>query len=619
LGRQPFRNPRLSSYSELMGLVLKNLLFITSFLSLCLLPYLAGQEKGPETGRVQSAERQEASESTIKVPVNSVVVKVTVNDHKGNSVEDLAREDFKVYEDGRLRPIQTFSAESSKRLRLEETINDGNRSSQLAAQEKPTGEPSDLLAFVIDDLTDPSSADLYRALEAVKKTVAQNPGPLDRMSVLLASGRSESPFSDDRDFLERKLTEISRELTPIRVMRSSCPQLSDEEAYVIKDHIFQLHEPPGSAERRPDTKDLISGMPIFLQSPVRAAMVCLGTDDLRSILHLVRSAAIAQSEQAESNNRMLLATLRQLTQSLRTYKARKTIVLLSSGFIAEGLLYEMQGVIEAALRQGVILNTIDIRGLYTTSLNTKDSVSVTEKADLLARRQQAIDRDMEARQGPLYQLATDTGGFFFHNNNDLGGGLNQILQREACCYVLTYASALAKPDGRYHKIRLEVLRPGVTLSYRKGYYAEKEMLAYENHNEEEILRAFEAAKDLGDIPVQVSYDCRESHDGQYELAVLTRVDLTSVPFQEENERFENQFDIAYIALDENDRYVNGLRKGIEFHLTRQNYASLKEFGLSSKSKMTLPPGRYRVKIVVRESVHKKIGSSTKVIQIPESQ
>ena len=231
-----------------MSSVWKKLLFITSFLTLCLLPYLAGHQKGPETDRVQSAEREETSESTIKVPVNSVVVKVAAADHKGNPVKDLAREDFKVYEDGRLRPIQTFSAESSKRLRLEEAINDSSPSSQLTAQERPTGEPSDLLAFVIDDLTDPSSADLYRAIEAVKRTVAQNPAPLDRMSVLLASGRSQIPFSDDRDFLERKLTEISRELTPIRVMRSSCPQLSDEEAYVIKDHIFQLHEPPG---RRP--------------------------------------------------------------------------------------------------------------------------------------------------------------------------------------------------------------------------------------------------------------------------------------------------------------------------------------------------------------------------------
>lgn len=52
-------------------------------------------------------------EFTLKENVHLVVVPVTVKDHHGTLVDDLAQDDFKVYEDGHARPLVYFSNETT--------------------------------------------------------------------------------------------------------------------------------------------------------------------------------------------------------------------------------------------------------------------------------------------------------------------------------------------------------------------------------------------------------------------------------------------------------------------------------------------------------------------------
>jgi hypothetical protein len=71
-----------------------------------------------------------------------------------------------------------------------------------------------------------------------------------------------------------------------------------------------------------------------------------------------------------------------------------------------------------------------------------------------------------------------------------------------------------------------------------------------------------------------------------------------------------------VAFDENDRYVDGLEKAMDLNLSDPSYAALRNFGFTSKVDIKVPPGRYKIKAVVRESVHSKMGSINKTIEVP---
>jgi hypothetical protein len=70
------------------------------------------------------------------------------------------------------------------------------------------------------------------------------------------------------------------------------------------------------------------------------------------------------------------------------------------------------------------------------------------------------------------------------------------------------------------------------------------------------------------------------------------------------------------AFDENDKYIDGIDKSIEFRLLEENYASLRDRGLTSRVELKLPIGRYKIKAVVREANQSKMGSVTKFVEIP---
>jgi hypothetical protein len=94
------------------------------------------------------------------------------------------------------------------------------------------------------------------------------------------------------------------------------------------------------------------------------------------------------------------------------------------------------------------------------------------------------------------------------------------------------------------------------------------------------------------------------------------VNIGGIRFPKEEDRLKNQVSLVLAAFDENDRFINGLEKVIDFRLMDGSYAGLRDRGLSSKVELKLPPGRYKVKAVVREGNQGKMGSITKIVEIP---
>ncbi|MBP1608762.1 MAG: hypothetical protein H6Q04_997, partial [Acidobacteria bacterium] len=105
-------------------------------------------------------------------------------------------------------------------------------------------------------------------------------------------------------------------------------------------------------------------------------------------------------------------------------------------------------------------------------------------------------------------------------------------------------------------------------------------------------------------------------DLKYEVALLTNVDIRGIRFIKEDDRQTNLINLVIVAFDENDRYIDGLEKSIDFKLTQASYDDLLNRGLTSKVSFQLPPGRFKIKAVVRESAQSKMGSLTKAVEIP---
>jgi hypothetical protein len=290
-------------------------------------------------------------------------------------------------------------------------------------------------------------------------------------------------------------------------------------------------------------------------------------------------------------------------------------MLFSDGFLPQDLIYELQDVAEQALRSGVVLNTLDIRGVYNPSFMPPDEPIVSSGRSLARKQLEYVD-DALAQGESLGQLANDTGGVFFQNSNDIYKGIRQISSRQEYYYVLTYAIPPQKPDGRFHTIKVEVTRPGLQVSYRKGYFAPKEEVTFERQKKEDILEALQAPGNLDEIPMGLSYNCYQDDDTTYNVSLLMKIGIRGLRFLDEDSRRKNLITMVVVAFDDADQYVKGVEKSVDFRLTDASYAGLLDRGITSKIEFKLPLGRYRIKAVVREASQGKMGSLTKAIEIP---
>jgi VWFA-related protein len=522
----------------------------------------------------------------------------------------LSQNDFKIYEDGKLQKIQTFALESYEPVPPEDNeAGEGKPGSAAGEISLPTR--ARMISILIDDVTTADSRDKYPELvNAIAQFVRQDVAEGDQVAIVSGSGRLQFPFSDNRNTIMEELRVIASKLSADTPVRSECPRLTDVQALKISERYLEDIAQPSTAQDP------------YFEVAVEETLQCLALDPADPSSAVIarsyaRAAASRQYQESEHRIRTLLNTFRRHIRTQRHVDAVKIAVIFSGGFLAEGdsqMSYQLQDVVDQALSSGVVVNTVDIRGLYTPILPAAEGLGTN--SNLTQFKQSMHLESLAAQETPLFRLSNDTGGMFYHNSNDLYDGLRKTVQRRSSYYVLTYVKASSGNDGRYHQIKIEVARPGLELSYRKGYYAPKEEMIFERRRKEDILEALQTPANLNEIPMGLAYSFYQEDNSTYVVSLATKVNIRGLQFLEEDSRHRNLLNVVVVAFDELNHYVDGIEKSIDFRLTGANYATLLDYGLSSTVEFKLPPGRYKIKAVVREGVQGKMGSSTTAIEIP---
>lgn len=572
---------------------------VISLLLLSTMPLLSKSKK-------EKKEDANENQAVFKVSSRVVVLSATATDKKGNPVKDLTAEDFRVYDNGELQPIQTFALESFGDEGSGDSQTPGDRSDGTAPAQGPTRAPlrSRMISIVIDDLTAGPDQEYPRIIDAVREFVAEEMGPGDQIALLSGSRKVQIPFSDNKRHLLEELALVPDKLEYSATMRPCGPELTDLEAQTTA-----------------------SGQ----TSPYHLELERICEEGFHISLHV---AATRQQGDSEFRTHSLLQTIRQHLRALKHFKGSKNVVVFSDGIVAQkgtATAYMLQEVVDLALRSGIVLNTVGIRGVKTYSelllqkpADGENRGGGDERAVGVTWRALPNDpswkislhtQDKLAQETPLMQMASDTGGMF-HGGNFMDKGLREIARRPIVFYAITYGMPEQREDGVYHDIKLGVTRPGVELSYRKGYYTPKEELSFETRKKEDIIAALSAPGNMNEIPVALAYNYFQEDDLSYSVSFISDVKIRGVQFYSEDARRRNVISLILAAYDENDRYINGVEKAIDFRLLEESYAGLLDYGLTSRVELKLPMGRYKIKAVVRENNQGKMGSAVRSLEIP---
>jgi hypothetical protein len=225
---------------------------------------------------------------------------------------------------------------------------------------------------------------------------------------------------------------------------------------------------------------------------------------------------------------------------------------------------------------------------------------------------------MSASQDTLASLASDTGGKAFMESNDFGEAFARVQRDMSAYYLLGYSTDNLAKDGRFRRIRVRLKKsiPGARVEARGGYYADRDFThTARGDRQQQLMEQLFAAVSATDLPVLVNAGYFRLAADRYYVPISVAVPGSAVPPPPEKDKDKLELDVLGVVQDEQGRPVGRIQETMK--LPPGSIGTLTAKQILYQSAVTLPPGRFSVKVVVRENVSGLMGSFEAPIVVPE--
>jgi VWFA-related protein len=433
-----------------------------------LLLTLAACAAAPRAQTAQPSPAQQRPDEVVRVETELVQTDVTVFDRDGKFVEGLGREQFEVKVDGRVVPVVFFERAGTGSLKERTTA--GAPPATTAARVSARGRR---VAFFLDDVH--LSAD---SLERVRKTIGQfvEREMMAGDSVLIATATGQlgflQQFTDNRGVLRVALARLTYK--PFNVRDSEQVPMTEYQALKVdagdRDALTQFAAML-LAQTNPPAMPVGVGPPAggsIYSKPSNGQQMGMTREQAE---RMVRERAQWILKQTSDYSLGTLSALENLVRGSAQFPGRKLVFFLSDGFYLNdrntGFTDRLRQIADAALRSGVVIYSLDARGLVG------DTDASSNRADQVGKLSRINSGELIASQDPLNALAADTGGRALFNSGRLDEGLHDALAETSNYYRLAWKpEAPEQKAGAFRRVEVSVVgRPELTVRLPRGYMA----------------------------------------------------------------------------------------------------------------------------------------------------
>jgi len=579
-----------------------------------ILSVLAGSARGQQ-GVVQP----QSPDDVLRINTELVQTGVTVFDKQGRFVDGLKKEDFELRVDGRAVNIEFFEniIAGSQRDRVTRTI----------ANNEPVAPPTvsfrqRTIVFFLDD-RHLSLVGSVRTRQTILDFIDKRMGQNDLVAITSASGRIGflQQFTDNKE-----------------VLRAAAGRIGHV-PYVVSDFGGNPGAPMTefmalTIERRNDA----NVFEFYVQDCMKwAPKIPSRVGRSASRIHCeveVQNRARGVLLQASTATTATYSSLKTLLESAEKMPGSKLAFFISDGFLADtgprGQIGtdHLSRIADRARRAGVVIYTIDARGLISNTLDATGNTPFDSGGWL----DSANGRAIAASQDAMNALAVDTGGRALRNQNTFDHFINEALDETSRYYLIAWRPAASdEKNEQLRKLELHVInRPDLTVRSARGFVNNASMVAAKEERaskeavgsnqqpkgDSQLRHALSEFYTRHALPLQLSLTYLDTPANGMVLTSSIQASAQVLTYGADGKE-PAQLSIAGVVLNDQGKMAASFKTDLKVNPAS---SAAREKGLPAiiyNHPAPLKPGIYQVRVAARDAHSGIMGSASEWIMIPD--
>jgi hypothetical protein len=294
---------------------------------------------------------------------------------------------------------------------------------------------------------------------------------------------------------------------------------------------------------------------------------------------------------------------------------------------------QMDQIADEALRAGVVIHTMNLRGLSGDGGEVFGSTGDrpgggypfnTGNADFRGGEGLgwgAIAATARVRTAEFIPLSKKTGGLFVQLSNFFIHGIGSANEMLKGYYLLTYAPPpnTFKSNNRYHHLKVKVARPGSRVHARDGFLGTADTSEEKRNSRNALFEAMHSPFRYGDLPVALNCGYAEDPQKGYLLQTWVHLDGRNLSLVDEKDG-THTLSLEILAATDNSygEMQEAGKSQRKVPIADAEIPMLRKHGIGFP--LAIPakkPGSYFVRAAIRDVASGKVGSAYKFIEIPD--
>jgi len=531
---------------------------------------------------------------TIRANTRMVVVDVVVKDKKGQPVTGLTASDFTVEENGKKQKIATFTPPGG---------------GQAARQPLPPGlltnkpeyiKPAGIPTVLLLDAANSHFLDQAYGRNQMLKYVLQQSEFATPMAVMTLTDRLQvlQDFTSDSRILTTAIRKFQPQ-EPILQPDATPPPTGAAESPIARTH----------AAATPSSVSVASGTPA-------ADLLALSQSQLVSF----QSQAVGFA--LDVRTLVTIQALHELSQVLGGFPGRKNVVWLTADFPF------------ALIPENTNMGDEEVLADLPSMANARNNVIVNGAGQALAQQRGVYDRQIREAQftvasagiavypvdmrglmasgidvnttSSLEELASQTGGKAYVNQNEIKNGIALAAADEKASYSLAYYPENRKWDGKFRTIKVKLDQADREVRYRKGYFAFDPTAPKNPHFESDVAEALQ----FNAPATQVSFMAQAKPTNPGKIRVVFLVDAHTLSAEDASGNKKMNVSLYASAYGANGKNLGTSSIKVDRAFDAATYQQILDKGMMVPIDMDLPAGANQLRLAVLDNKTGFIGTAS---------